>query len=135
MELKTSQNGKTYKSYTLENRIQEKDKFSLFPEHPMYATLTIGSEVQESDFYLNQKGYLGMSDRQKTPNGSQSSSVSHSDVRIGFIEQNIKEMMIILLALGHKAGTLTPAQERAYTGTIVPQAVDFETLTEEDLPF
>ena len=140
MELKTSQAGKNYKSYTLENRIQGKDKFSLFPDHPMYETLTIGSDVQESSFYLNQKGYLGMSDpsRQRNTNGTQPSSTSKTDVKLGFLEQNVKEMMTILLALGHKAGTLTPAQERAYVGTTVPKDIDWNPVEPEEeveMPF
>lgn len=91
----------------------------------------VGMEV---DIDVEQKGqYLNFS----TAKGS---SVSKADVKLGFMEQNMKEMMSILLALGHKAGTLTPAQERAYTGTIEPKDIDWmpndaPDITDDDVPF
>lgn len=130
VEIKQSQTGKTYKSVKFEGKFQDKDMTNVFPNHPLYESLTPGGEVSDSTLYINPKGYLSISDRMKEP------EIKPADVKIGFIEHRLKEMDEKITRILIHVGAATP-QEIAYATPVKPITFDPKDgeITDADVPF
>lgn len=91
--------GKQYKSVTLTERIHDKDRFGLFSNHPEYEIITVGSEIANSNFYLNKKGYLALSDgkfAKPKPDVKPDVGPTTLEVKINFLVNDVKEMKEML---------------------------------------
>lgn len=86
IELKTSAKGTQYKSIKFDGQIEGKSMVNVFSGSPHW-NLELGSEVDNSLFSINQRGYLELSDRKVIP---QAAKVGEVDVRIGFIQNHVK---------------------------------------------
>lgn len=86
IDIKTTGTGMEYKKLTFETAFKEKDMTNIFKDHPLYETIAIGSDIPERDLYINNKGYLAVS------NNVSGSTVKPADVKLGFMDQRLKAM-------------------------------------------
>jgi hypothetical protein len=130
VELKTASNGKQYKSIKFDAKFQDKDMTNVFAGTPHW-NLNIGDTVDDALLFINEKGYLSINDRKTAPQASQPST-GGIEVKIGFMENRLKEMDEKLTRILIHIGGAN-AQEIAYATPVKP--ITFEEITDEDKPF
>lgn len=65
IEVKTASNGNPYRSVTLDEEYQGKDRTNVFSNHILYDDLEVGFEITPDMLYINDKGYLELKDPDK----------------------------------------------------------------------
>jgi hypothetical protein len=132
VEIKQGAKG-SYKLVTLSERFQDKDRVGVFPDHPMYAEINPGGEIEDSMLYINKAGYLSLSNPTRIV--KKPSTVTKTDVDLGFLNNRLKNMEHLLLRIGEKQGILTTAEKRELALSTTPEPVTFEANEEIDSPF
>lgn len=66
VEIKKASNGNTYKQVSFDKKFfGDKDRTNVFSDHAMYNDLNTGAMVNDSDLFVNPKGYLELTNPDK----------------------------------------------------------------------
>jgi len=85
VEFKKASNGNTYKQVTFDRKLfGDKDRTNVFNDHAMYEDITEGKEIADNLLFVNQRGYLELTN----PDKGIKKGLGRSNLNIAVAQEN-----------------------------------------------